>query len=197
MHTTGERYTRAFHLKYTGDSWKQELDKRRLLSRRRVRRSNGSVSPKECRLGLGSGKGTSVKYFTVQMMISVSKKKRKTVQMMKEWSQREGRDERDSLLSMNPWSKLWALSACSGVPDIRTTFSMTPGLSSASVTDAPDICYQQSLESENGVDLSYPSLVCFKDSGYTAPRLFGQACFQPSCRGLQLHSGVWQLLMCF
>lgn len=93
MHTTGERYTRAFHLKYTGDSWKQELDKRRLLSRRRVRRSNGSVSPKECRLGLGSGKGTSVKYFTVQMMISVSKKKRKTVQMMKEWSQRgKGRE---------------------------------------------------------------------------------------------------------
>lgn len=33
---------------------------------------------------------------------------------------------------------------------------MTPGLSSASVTDAPDICYQQSLESENGVDRSQP-----------------------------------------
>jgi len=48
-----------------------------------------------------------------------------------------------SLLRINPCSKFSALLACSGVPDIRTTFSKMSGLSSASVTVAPEICFRK------------------------------------------------------
>ena len=48
--------------------------------------------------------------------------------------------EKNLLLKMKPWSKLCALSACSGVPEILITFCVSPGRSSTKVTLAPDHC---------------------------------------------------------
>lgn len=55
---------------------------------------------------------------------------------------REKERGRDALLRMNPWSRLWALSACSGLPDILTTPSVVSGVSSTRLTVAPEICLQ-------------------------------------------------------
>lgn len=58
------------------------------------------------------------------------------------------KSERHLLLKMNPWSKLCALSACSGVPDIWMIFSVASGLSSTSWTFAPDNCSKTRIISQ-------------------------------------------------